>query len=357
LKRSHQEFPDGSFFGKREMIVSFDSIFYIFTIVSNDSNMKPPYEINNRILNLLTSISEKLGEVNAFFLDKPSPELRKKNRVKTIRASLQIEGNTLSENQITAIIENKRVIGPQKDILEVSNAIKVYEKLPDLNPTTMKSFLEAHKILMSSLVKSPGKFRKKSVGIFKGEEVAHIAPPANQLNALMKNLFDYLKKSDDHVLIKSCVVHYEIEFIHPFMDGNGRMGRLWQTLILMKNYPVFEFLPFETIIKERQKEYYDVLEKSDKQGKSTLFIEFILQAINESLEELLNLQPTKLNTTDRMTYFLSNLKTDSFSRKDYLKKFKNISTATASRDLNNAVKAKLILKKGDKRNTVYHILK
>jgi len=319
--------------------------------------MKPPYEITNQILKSLTSISEKIGEVNAAHLHKPSPELRKRNRVKTIKASLEIEGNSLSEAQITAIIENKRVVGPEKDINEVMNAIEVYDKLPEFNPEKLKSFLKAHKLLMKGLIESPGKLRTKPVGIFKGNQVAHVAPPAQNLEYLMSNLFNYITESDDPILIKSCVVHYEIEFIHPFMDGNGRMGRLWQTLILMKAYPLFEFLPFETIIKERQTEYYEVLEKSDKEGKSTKFIEFILAAINESLGSLLNLQNRILTQEDRIEYFISTYKEDFFTRKDYLNVFKDISAATASRDLKFAVNEKIILKEGDKRTTKYKIIK
>lgn len=319
--------------------------------------MKLPYEITSKILKLLTSISEKLGEVNAIHIDKPSPELRKRNRVKTIHASLEIEGNTLTEDQITAIIENKRVIGPKKDIQEVLNAIEVYDKLPKLNPNTLKSFLKAHKILMKGLIERPGILRQKSVGIVKGSEVAHIAPPHENLPYLMKDLFEYLKTGDDPILIRSSVVHYEIEFIHPFIDGNGRMGRLWQTLILMKEYPVFEYLPFETIIKDRQQEYYDVLSISDKQGKSTHFIEFILEAVDESLEDMLNIQNRNFTANDRIEYFISTWKQSEFSRKDYMKVFKKISSSTASRDLKNAVDQKKIKKKGEKRMTSYKILK
>ncbi len=324
-------------------------------IVSNDSIMKPPYSVTNKIINLIASISEKIGEVNAAHLHKPSLELRKLNRVKTIKASLEIEGNSLSEDQITAIIENKRVIGPQKDIQEVINAIEVYDKIHEFNPTTLSSFLKAHKILMNGLLDNPGKLRTKSVGIFKGSQVAHIAPPAGNLSHLMKELFKYIKSEDDHILIKSCVAHYEIEFIHPFMDGNGRMGRLWQSLILLNEYPVFEYLTFETIIKERQQEYYDVLEKSDKEGQSTKFVEFILEAIDESLQNLLKIQTPNLTPKDRIDYFVTIYQNQTFTRKDYLNIFKNISSATASRDLKYAVENKLIAKDGDKRTTLYKL--
>ena len=324
-------------------------------VVSYDSIMKPPYSITNNILKLISSISMKLGEVNSLHVVAPKPQLRKKNRIRTIKASLEIEGNSLTEEQITAILENKRVIAPEKDILEVKNAIKAYDKIRDFNPYDIKSFLIAHKILMKGLVDNPGKLRSKSVGIFKGDEVSHIAPPAKNLQKLMEDLFSYLKKSDDHLLIKSCVAHYEIEFIHPFLDGNGRMGRLWQSILLLKESNVFEFLPFETIIKERQSEYYTVLEKSDKSGESTEFIEFMLNSINDSLEKLLDVQNLNLTTKERVDYYSSVWTGGSFTRKDYMNEFKDISTSTASRDLKYGVENKLFEKVGEKRNTVYRI--
>lgn len=190
----------------------------------------------------------------------------------------------------------------------------------------------------------------------KGNQLAHLAPPAKNIPFLMKNLFQYLKTSEDHVLIKSCVFHYEMEFIHPFTDGNGRMGRLWQTLLLLKAFPVFEFLPFETIISKNQKAYYKALANSDKQGESTLFIEFMLTTINHSLDELLKERTGPLTSDDRMHIFLST-DVQEFSRKDYLQYFKSISTATASRDLNKAVLEQQILKTGDKNKTIYKRLK
>jgi Fic family protein len=315
--------------------------------------MKPPYKITGKILKLVASISEKIGEVNSVHLNKPPTELRKTNRIKTIHSSLEIEGNTLTIEQVTAIFENKRVAGPKKDILEVKNAIAVYDYLDKLNPYNFDSFCEAHGILMNGLIESAGRIRSKSVGIVKGSEVAHIAPPVEMLNPLMNDLFDYLKNDDDLVLIKSCVFHYEMEFIHPFTDGNGRMGRLWQTLILKDSYPVFEYLPIDTLIKERQEKYYESLGKSDNEGESTIFIEFMLEIIQKSLEDLLNIQNVSLTNIDRINLFKSMVKTDYFSRKEYLKNFREISSATASRDLKFAAENGLIEKIGDKNTARY----
>ncbi|MCY4217463.1 MAG: Fic family protein [Flavobacteriaceae bacterium] len=315
--------------------------------------MKPPYNITGEILKLVASISEKLGEVNALHLHKPRTQLRKKNRIKTIQSSLEIEGNTLSEEQITALLNNKRVIAPQKDILEVQNAIKVYEQLHTFNPNRIKDLEKAHGVLMQGLIEDAGKFRSKSVGVVKGSKVEHFAPSGNRVRGFINDLLDYLKNDKDLLLIKSCVFHYELEFIHPFMDGNGRMGRFWQTLILVQQYPVFEFLPVESLIKENQKEYYNVLSQSDKLGHSTLFIEFMLNIIFQSLGNLLKTQNRTLTTKDRIELFKDKIETQEFSRKDYLQSFKNISQATASRDLKWGVEQGILEKNGDKRLTVY----
>lgn len=315
--------------------------------------MKPPYKISSKILALVASISEKIGEVNSAHLHKLPTKLRKKNRIKTIQSSLEIEGNNLTIEQITAIIENKRVVGPKKDILEVKNTIEVYNAIDIFKSYSFDSFCKAHSILMKGLVESPGSLRNKAVGIVKGANVTHIVPPRNMVKPLMNDLFDYLKNDKDLLLIKSCVFHYELEFIHPFLDGNGRMGRLWQTIILKDKYPVFEFLPIESIIKDRQSLYYEVLGKSDKTGQSTLFIEFMLEVIEESLEDLLKTQNIVLTSTDRIQAYKSIIKHELFSRKDYLRHFKNISAPTASRDLKQAIDEGLLVKSGDKNTSIY----
>ena len=319
--------------------------------------MKPPYKITSNILSLVALISEKIGEINSAHLSKPPTELRKKNRIKTIQSSLEIEGNTLSIEQITAIIENKHIAGTKKDVLEVKNAITVYKLLNEFKPNDFKSFCKAHQLLMNGLIDSPGKLRSKSVGIVKGSKVSHIAPKGEMVKPLINDLFNYLKTDKDILLIKSCVFHYELEFIHPFLDGNGRMGRLWQTIILKDQYPVFEFLPIETLIKERQKKYYNALEKSDNSGESTFFIEFMLQIISDSLEELLKTQNVVLSNSDRIEIYRTIIKDEYFSRKDYLRNFKKISQATASRDLQFAVENNIIKKTGDKNTTKYKFLK
>ena len=316
--------------------------------------MKPPYDITPRILKLISSISEKIGEVNATYLSKQSPQLRKQNRIKTIQSSLQIEGNTLTTEQITALIEKKRVVGPKKDVLEVLNAIEVYDELTSYKPHSERVFLKAHAALMKGLLDPVGKYRNQSVGIVKGDKLEHLAPPFQNVPYLMKELFGYLKDDDELTLIKSCVFHYEMEFIHPFLDGNGRMGRLWQTVILLQDFPVFEFLPFEKLISETQIDYYQSLSLSDKLGKSTPFIEYMLGVIDKSLAELLNYTQRILKDTDRLEYFLAQGFTD-FSRKDYMRVFKDIASATASRDLKKGIELNLFESSGKLNKTRYFI--
>jgi Fic family protein len=319
------------------------------------SRMNPPYEITQKILVLVSSISENLGKINAKYLDKPTPKLRKENRIQTIHSSLSIEGNTLSTEQITALLEKKRVVGPEKDITEVINAIAVYDQLKSYDPFSSKSFLQAHQELLNGLIPTAGNYRKSGVGIVAGEQITHLAPPPTNVPFLMADLFNYLKSANELTLIKSCVFHYEMEFIHPFLDGNGRMGRLWQTLILMKEYPVFEFIPFENLIYQTQSRYYEALSKSDQLGHSTPFIEYMLEVIDVSLNKVSNKIGNNMTTEDRLRYF-SELTKESFTRKDYMLVFTEISTATASRDLKAGVDLNYFQKTGDKKNTCYSFI-
>jgi Fic family protein len=209
---------------------------------------------------------------------------------------------------------------------------------------------------MSELIDSAGKLRTKNVGIVKGSKVEHIAPNGTMIKGLMNDLFEYLKKDKDLTLIKSCVFHYEFEFIHPFIDGNGRMGRLWQTLLLLKQYPVFEFLPIEHLIKQQQKQYYAKLSESDKKGNSTPFIEFMLGIISNALDEVLQTQNKTLHAEDRIQLYKEKIGKNTFSRKDYLLNFKSISAPTASRDLKWAVEQNFLIKFGEQRLTEYKFM-
>ena len=248
---------------------------------------EPPFKITSQIIDLISQISEAVGEINSLENSPRHLELRKENRIKTIHSSLAIENNSLSLEQITAIIEGKRVLGSPNEIQEVKNALQAYELLLTLNPYEEKDLLKAHKLMMADLVERNGKYRKDGVGIFDGNQVVHLAPTADRVPFLMSNLFEWLKNSDVHPLIKSCVFHYEFEFIHPFQDGNGRMGRLWQTVILKEWKSVFAWLPIETLIKENQVEYYNALNSSDSDANSTNFIVFMLQTILRTIKEII----------------------------------------------------------------------
>lgn len=314
---------------------------------------KPPYQITPLMLERVAQLAEAVGLVRGSHLYKPPTALRKKNRIKTIQGTLQIEGNTLSVEQITAILNNQRVLAPAKDLLEVQNAITVYDQLGGFNPYKLSELERAHGLLMQGLVADGGHLRSGNVGIVKGSQLAHMAPAGSMVRPLMKNLFEYLENDRDLLPIKSCVFHYELEFIHPFSDGNGRMGRLWQTLLLMQYNPVFEYLPVEQLILKQQREYYASLAASDRQGQSTPFIEFMLGLLVQALEELLKTQAPSLTAADRLALWKEKRGATPFSRKDYLQEFKQISAPTASRDLRWGVDQGLLQRRGEQRQAVY----
>ena len=248
---------------------------------------QPPFKITSKIIDYISRISEKIGEINSLENSPHQVKLRKENRIKTIHSSLAIENNSLTIEQITAIIDGKRVLGSPNEIQEVKNAVQTYELLLKLNPYDEKDLLKAHSLMMQDLVSNNGKYRNEGVGIFDGNQVVHLAPPADRVPLLMADLFNWLKTSDVHPLMKSCVFHYEFEFIHPFQDGNGRMGRLWQTVILKEWKEVFAWIPVETLIKENQSEYYNALNSSDKEADSSSFIEFMLSLLLKTIEEII----------------------------------------------------------------------
>lgn len=317
--------------------------------------MHPPFIVTPKMIEFISDISKLVGNYESLSIARPSPKLRKQNKIKTIKSTLAIEGNSFTYEQINAVIDNKRVIGNQREIKEVQNAIMVYDTIHNFNPYSIKSFLKAHKILMSGLVDKPGNWRNKNVGVLDGSQVRHIAPKPIRVPALMTELFTWLKNDKEtHFLIKSAIMHYEIEFIHPFEDGNGRMGRFWQTLLLCNNETIFEYLPIETLIESEQEDYYKALQICDKKGDSTLFIEFILKNIRATIHQFfLDLDTVTITIADRLEKAKKTFKNDEFSRKDYLGIFKNISTATASRDLKYGLEQFLLNKSGAKNKTRY----
>ena len=239
----------------------------------------PPYKITPKIINLVSQISEVIGR----FYIQEELRLHRINRVKTIQGSLAIEGNTLTIDQVTAILEGKLVVAPINEVQEIQNAIKAYELLEVLDPNKMEDLLKAHFAMEAGLIHDAGCFRTKGVGVASGEDIIHYAPPAERVPCLIEELFSWLNETEEHPLIKSCVFHYEFEFIHPFSDGNGRTGRLWQTLILSKWRPVFKNLPIENIVYKYRKEYYNAIAVSGGEDGCTPFIEFILNVIYETL--------------------------------------------------------------------------
>lgn len=248
---------------------------------------EPPFKITSKMIDHISRISELIGEINSLGNSPYQVKLRKENRIKTIHSSLAIENNSLSIEQITAIIDGKRVLGSPNEIQEVRNAVQAYELLLTLNPYKEEDLLRAHALMMQDLVSHNGKYRRAGVGIFDGNQIVHIAPPAERVPSLMGDLFHWLRTSEVHPLIKSCIFHYEFEFIHPFQDGNGRMGRLWQTVILKEWKEIFAWIPVESLIKENQAEYYNALKSSDKDADSSSFIEFMLSLIQKTIEEII----------------------------------------------------------------------
>jgi Fic family protein len=247
----------------------------------------PPYKITTKILRLVAGISEKISDIKHIEKEFVTPKLRRKNRVKSITGSLQIEGNTFSEEQVTAMIDGKKVLGSYREILEVEGAIAAYNQLDKYKYHSLKDMLSAHALMMKNIITNNGSFRSSNVGVGGKDGISHIAPPPAQVPTLMAQLFEWLKNSDEHLLIKSCVFHYEFEFIHPFSDGNGRIGRLWQTVILKEFRELFAYLPIESMVKANQQKYYHAFEECANLGESTPFVEFMLDVILKTLNSFI----------------------------------------------------------------------
>ena len=250
------------------------------------SDYIPPFHITDEIIFLVAEISEQIGRIAVLQEDTINPRLRRENRIRTIHSSLAIEHNSLSLEQVTAILDGKRILGNPNEIREVQNAYEAYEMMLRLNPESIEDLLNAHRLMMNGLIPENGKFRSGSVGIFDGNALVHMAPPAKFVSQQMKDLIDWYKDSAVHPLIKSAVFHYEFEFIHPFSDGNGRVGRMWHSLLLAQWKELFYWLPIEELIQSRQKDYYAALGAADQAADSTEFIQLMLEIIRDSMKEL-----------------------------------------------------------------------
>ncbi|MFH1738955.1 MAG: Fic family protein [bacterium] len=269
---------------------------------------RPPYTVTPAILRLVGEIGEWIGRYSVAADATLSPRLRRGNRIRTIHASLAIENNTLTLEQVTAVLDGKRVMGLPREIQEVRNAFAAYEHIDRWTPTSRNDLLEAHGFLMAGLVDRPGEFRSVGVGVFHGDRVVHMAPPAERVQSLMSDLLAWLEHTDEYPLVASCVFHYEFEFIHPFPDGNGRLGRLWQTLILSRWKPLLAYLPVETVIHDRQEDYYRVLAQADNRADATPFVEFMLEALRSAIEEAVMSDQVGDHVSDQVVRLLDGLR-------------------------------------------------
>lgn len=313
-------------------------------------NKQPPFEITHRMIDDVAEIAALVGNLTATDALSASPTLRRSNRIRTIHGSLAIEQNTLTLEQVTAVLNGKQVLAPPRDIAEVRNAYEIYERLEDLDPYSVDDLLTAHGILTRGLVEESGMFRTKPVGVVDREgRILHFGTLPQYVPDLVLELLDWARTSEVHMLIRSCVFHYELELIHPFADGNGRMGRLWHTLLLFQWNPVFAWLPVESIIYARQQAYYDAINASNEAGESTAFVEFMLSAIQASLIETVEMsdvmrdgKPDKASL--RWNKIRSYLAThDSVMNAD-VRELCGVSAATANRILAGLVSAGKLVK-------------
>lgn len=263
----------------------------------------PPYKITDKILDYISKIMEKIGEINSYINLNRMPELRKQNRINSIHSSLAIENNQLSLFQVEDVINGKMVIGDRKDIQEVKNAYEAYNKISEVNPYSIKDLKLIHGIMTFLVEKESGRFRSHGEGVYDGDKCIFVAPSEKLVPELMENLFNWMKEAKNtvHPLILSSVFHYEFVFIHPFGDGNGRMARLWQSALLSEWKEIFEYVPIESLIKQYQEEYYKVIDNCNKVGESTEFIEFMLKMIYETIDKIIVEQNTTQETTHKTT--------------------------------------------------------
>ena len=297
------------------------------------TNKQPPFEINERIMADVIEIAELVGRVSVTDKISMNPTLRRTNRIQTIYSSLAIEQNTLDIEQVTAVLSGKRVIAPPKDIAEVQNAYEIYDNMDKLNPYSIDDLLKAHSVMERGLLNEAGEFRSRPVGVADSEgNILHFGTLPQYVPKLVQELLEWTEKSEIHLLIKSCVFHYEFELIHPFADGNGRMGRLWHTLLLSKWNPIFAWLPIESIIHDNQSEYYNAINVSNNNGNSTVFIEFMLSVIKQALQESINDKPKNISSKSDLRWNKINdyLETHEYILNSDVQKLLGVSSATAT---------------------------
>jgi Fic family protein len=314
----------------------------------------PPFELGRDVLKALVAVERLIGRLEGLPVPRPELRLRRQNRVRTIQGSVAIEGNTLSLGQVTALLEGRRVLGPAREILEVKNAIAAYELAPRLRVGSRADLLKAHAVMLRGLLPDAGRFRAGPVGVLLGAKVVHVAPPADRLGALIADLLRWLRTSDDPEVVKAIVAHYELVFVHPFTDGNGRMARLWQHAALLRVSPAFAYVPFESVIRTRQAQYYAAIRRSNRSGDSTAFLAFSLQALRDALEELLeDFRPEPVDPDRRLELAREGLGARWFTRAHYLRVHRTISLITASRDLHRGVASGILESRGARRLAKY----
>lgn len=319
---------------------------------------KPPFTMTEEITNLVIEIAEMTGMIALTDNLSKNPTLRRENRIHSIHSSLAIERNSLTIDQVSDVIDGKRVLGPPKDIREVQNAYDAYDMLTKLNPYSITDLLTAHKIMMLDLVKKAGIFRSGGVGVFAGDDLIHAGTPPQYVPDLISELFGWLQESTLHPLIKSCIFHYEFEFIHPFADGNGRTGRMWHTLILAKWKEFFLWLPIETLIHEQQEDYYEAINAANTDGESTVFVKFMLEIIKQALTELTQnvAQDEKKENESVQDKLLALLKEDNkISAKNAAEKL-DMSERQVQRLLKTMKDNGLIERVGSNRNGTWNVL-
>jgi len=324
-------------------------------------NKKPPFDITNAIVGYVAEIAELVGKITSTSQLSCNPTLRRANRIRTIHGSLAIEQNTLSLEQVTAVLNGKQVLAPPKDIAEVKNAYEIYERLDELDPYSIDDLMTAHSIMTKGLVEESGVFRTRPVGVVDQEgHVLHFGTLPQYVPDLVMELLDWVKNIDVHMLIRSCVFHYEFELIHPFADGNGRVGRLWHTLLLSKWNPAFAWLPVESMIHDRQQEYYEAINASNDAGESTVFVEFMLSTIKASLIDSIKTSDEMSNgkmdkATTRWKLIEEFLKTHDYIMNADVRELCGVSAATANRILAGLVEEKGLIKVRNKGHWMYKI--